>query len=402
MRVDEAVGRALVALGVEQAFGVVGSGNFHVTNALVHAGGRFVAARHEGGAATMADAYSRMSGTVAALSVHQGCGLTNAMTGIAEAAKSRTPMLVVAAEVTNPLSNFYVDQPALAGAVGAVSLRVASADTALADTASAYWTACHDRRPVVLNLPLDVQRSEVPPAAARLPEAPDAPVPSTDPDGVGRLAAALSCAERPVFVAGRGARGEGCREALEALAERSGSLVATSAVANGLFHGNPWSLGISGGFASPLAAELIRDADVIVGWGCALNMWTMSHGALIGPDATVVQVDVEAEALGRNRPITLGVVGDVAVTATACAAALERRTDDGYRSPDVRRRIAAGIRWRDVATEDRSTAERIDRACSAPPSTTCCRRNGSSPPTPATSRATRAPTSRFPTSTASA
>ena len=79
-----------------------------------HAGVPFVAARHEGGAATMADAYSRMSGTVAALSVHQGCGLTNAMTGITEAAKSRTPMLVLAAEATNPLSNFHVDQPALA------------------------------------------------------------------------------------------------------------------------------------------------------------------------------------------------------------------------------------------------------------------------------------------------
>ena len=204
MRVDEAVGRALVALGVEQAFGVVGSGNFHVTNALVHAGGRFVAARHEGGAATMADAYSRMSGTVAALSVHQGCGLTNAMTGITEAAKSRTPMLVLAAEATNPLSNFHVDQPALAGAVGAVSLRVASAETALADTAAAYWTARHDRRTVVLNLPLDVQADEVPPGAARLPDAPTAPAPSTDPDGVARLAAALSGAERPVFVAGRG------------------------------------------------------------------------------------------------------------------------------------------------------------------------------------------------------
>ena len=360
MKVDEAVGRALAALGVEQVFGVVGSGNFHVTNALVHAGGRFVAARHEGGAATMADAYSRMSGTVAALSVHQGCGLTNAMTGITEAAKSRTPMLVLAAEVTNPLSNFYVDQPALAGAVGAVSLRVASAETAVADAAVAYWTARHDRRTVVLNLPLDVQRGEVPPGAAQLPAAPDAPTPSTDPDGVDRLAAALSGAERPVFVAGRGARGEGYREALEALSERSGALLATSAVANGLFHGNPWSLGISGGFASPLAAELIRGADLIVGWGCALNMWTMSHGALIGPDATVVQVDVEADALGRNRPITFGVVGDVAATATACAAELRPRADDGYRTPDVGRRIATGIRWRDVPTEDRSTADRID------------------------------------------
>ena len=48
MRVDEAVGLALAALGVEQSFGVVGSGNFHVTNALVRAGSRFVAARHEG------------------------------------------------------------------------------------------------------------------------------------------------------------------------------------------------------------------------------------------------------------------------------------------------------------------------------------------------------------------
>ncbi|MGH3359082.1 MAG: thiamine pyrophosphate-binding protein, partial [Nocardioidaceae bacterium] len=118
MNVAEAVGRALVASGVDRVFGVVGSGNFEATNAMVAAGARFVAARHEGGAATMADAYARCSGDVAAVSVHQGCGLTNAMTGITEAAKSRTPLVVVAAEVTNPRSNFHVDQPALAEAVG--------------------------------------------------------------------------------------------------------------------------------------------------------------------------------------------------------------------------------------------------------------------------------------------
>jgi kynurenine formamidase len=67
MRVAEAVGRALVGAGVDHVFGVVGSGNFHVTNAMVRAGARFVAARHEGGAATMADAYARNSGTAAAL-----------------------------------------------------------------------------------------------------------------------------------------------------------------------------------------------------------------------------------------------------------------------------------------------------------------------------------------------
>ena len=106
------VGRTLAELGIRQVFGVVGSGNFHVTNALVDGGARFVAARHENGAATMADGYARMSGTVAALSVHQGCGLTNALTGITEAAKSRTPLVVLAAEATSPLSNFHVDQRA--------------------------------------------------------------------------------------------------------------------------------------------------------------------------------------------------------------------------------------------------------------------------------------------------
>ena len=80
MLVAEAVGRALVAAGVDHVFGVVGSGNFHVTNALVRHGVPFVAARHEGGAVTMADAYARMSGTVGVVSVHQGPGLTNAIT----------------------------------------------------------------------------------------------------------------------------------------------------------------------------------------------------------------------------------------------------------------------------------------------------------------------------------
>ena len=90
MRVAEAVGRVVAAAGPRHAFGVVGSGNFHVTNALVAAGTRFVAARHEGGAATMADAYARLSGEVGVLTLHQGCGLTNALTGVTEAA-TRTP-----------------------------------------------------------------------------------------------------------------------------------------------------------------------------------------------------------------------------------------------------------------------------------------------------------------------
>src|SRR5690606_40506431 len=85
MLVAAAVGQALAACGVRTGFGLVGSGNFHLTNAMVAAGARFVASAHEAGAATMADAYARVSGEVSVVSVHQGPGVTNALTGITEA-----------------------------------------------------------------------------------------------------------------------------------------------------------------------------------------------------------------------------------------------------------------------------------------------------------------------------
>ncbi|MGW0759754.1 thiamine pyrophosphate-binding protein [Streptomyces sp. NPDC002814] len=360
MKVAEAVGRALVAAGVEQVFGVVGSGNFHPTNAMVAAGARFVAARHEGGAATMADAYARISGTVPALSVHQGPGLTNAVTGIAEAAKSRTPLVVLAAEVTEPKSNFYVDQEALALAVGAVTERITSAEDAVEQTCAAVRRALHERRTVLLNLPLPVQSLDVPDGALAQAAAPPerAPVEPSAAE-VTALARLLAQARHPVFVAGRGARAPGGRDALEALAEHHGALLATSAVARGLFHGNPWSLDVSGGFASPVAAELIQGADLIVGWGCALNMWTMRHGRLIGAEATVVQVDDDASALGAHRALDLGVTGDVTRTARLVLDA-GGGPRQGYRTPEVGADIAARVRWRDVPYDDTSGRERID------------------------------------------
>ncbi|MGW1750485.1 thiamine pyrophosphate-binding protein [Streptomyces sp. NPDC002092] len=360
MKVAEAVGRALVASGIDHVFGVVGSGNFHLTNAMVAAGARFVAARHEGGAATMADAYARTSGTVAALSVHQGPGLTNALTGITEAAKSRTPLLVLAAEATAQRSNFRIDQAVLAHSVGAVTARVTTAHDAVEQARAALQRARHERRTVLLNLPLEVQALDVPDAALL-----DAhPMPAREPaepsgTGVAELVRALEEARRPVFVAGRGARTTGSRDALLALAGRYGALLATSAVARGLFHASPYSLDVSGGFASPLAVELVRGADLIVGWGCALNMWTMRHGSLIGAGATVVQVDDDPEALGAHRGVTLGVTGDVERTARrALEAGGESRT--GYRTPHVTEALAARVRWRDVPYEDEGTRERID------------------------------------------
>jgi thiamine pyrophosphate-dependent acetolactate synthase large subunit-like protein len=362
MRVTEAVAATLAGLGADTLFGVVGSGNFHITNALISQGARYYPARHEGGAACMADGWARTASRTGLLTVHQGPGLTNAVTGITEAAKSRTPLLVLAADVAGPAvsSNFRIDVAALAAAVGAVPERLYSPASAAADTARAYQTAARQRRTVVLAMPLDVQAGECdrqpPPAAPLLrPAAPAA-------DAADALAAALARARRPVFVAGRGARVARAGPDLAELAAACGALLATSAAAKGLFRGSPWDLDVSGGFATPLAAELISAADLIVGWGCSLNMWTMRHGNLIGPETTVVQVDDDPAAIGAHRPVQLGVLGDVAETARAAHAALGERfgSGHGYRRDDVRDRIAREAQWRSVPYPDQTGGGRID------------------------------------------
>ncbi|MGD9527632.1 thiamine pyrophosphate-binding protein [Pseudonocardia sp.] len=363
MTVAEVVGTVLARLGVGVAAGVVGSGNFHVTNALRAGGVPFVAARHEGGAAVIADAYARTSGQVAVLTVHQGPGLTNALTGIAEAAKSRTPLLVLAADTAGAAvrSNFRIDSDAAVRSVGAVAERVHSPASAVADVLRAYGTCVRERRTVVLALPLDVQAQPctVPDA---LPAVTPWIAPRPGPAAVAELAALLDAAARPVFVAGRGAFG--AAPELVALADRCGALLATSAVANGLFAGQEWDLGISGGFATPLAAELIAGSDLVVAWGASLTVWTTRHGALIGPDAAVVQVDDDPAALGGNRAVRLGVVGDVAATARDVLAAV--RGGPGQRTDEVAKRIATEGRWTDLPVDSDGHDGRIDpRALSA-------------------------------------
>ena len=143
------------------------------------------------------------------------------------------------------------------------------------------------------------------------------------------------------------AGGPGSREAgpdLERLADACGALLATSAAARGLFRDSPWDLDVSGGFASPLTAELISAADLIVGWGCSLNMWTMRHGTLIGPETTVVQVDDDRAAIGAHRPVQLG--------------RARRRGRDGPRRAGRPRATAPAPGW---GTAPMRSAERIER-----------------------------------------
>ncbi|SIM69613.1 thiamine pyrophosphate-binding protein [Micromonospora cremea] len=369
MRVAEVVGRVLYGHGAPYVFGVVGSGNFHVTNALVAAGARFVAAAHEGGAASMADGYARTSGTVGLLSVHQGPGVTNALTGLTEAAKSRTAMVVLAPEATAPRSNFFIDLPALATSVGADFHRVRA--THAAEDAGAAYRAAARGATVVLGLPLEVQRTATEPWSGPVPAV--APTPATAPQ-VEPLLAALQAARRPVFIAGRGARA--AREPLTRLADACGALLAVSAAAKGLFAGNPWNIDVAGGFATPLAAELIGAADLVVAWGSTLNMWTTRHGELIPPSAVVVQVDHDPAAFGVNRPVDLTVAGEVAAVAGAVLSRLGAGSTGpvdvgtgGWRTPELAQRIRDHGRWRTVPYRDEGDSARAGAPATIDPRT---------------------------------
>jgi thiamine pyrophosphate-dependent acetolactate synthase large subunit-like protein len=364
----------IASLGAQDAFGVLGSGNLVVTNALTRNGTRFHHARHEGGAVCMADGYARVTGGVGICSVHQGPGLTNAMTGLAEAAKSRTPMLVLAGETPAAAltSNFRIDQHGLVESVGAIAERIRSANTAADDAQRAYQHAITERRPVVLMLPIDIQAQPAstqnrpnaslqnPPAAAQ-PNATQSPPPQPNPESIRTLADLIQGAERPAIIAGRGAVLADAQTELEQLGSRIGGLLATSAPANGLFHGLPYALGISGGFASPSASELLPQADLVLAFGASLNDWTTKHGALIGSQAKVAQIDVETSAVGRHRPVDLAVIGDAAVTAQALLDELSRRgyTNPGFRTAPIATRIADRT-WHSEPFEDASTEEWID------------------------------------------
>ena len=362
MLVGEAVAGALVDLGADRVFGVIGSGNYVVTTTMDARGAGYVAARHESAAVCMADGYARASGRVGVASVHQGPGLTNALTGLAEAAKSRTPLLLLAADTPSAAvhSNFRVDQAAAVAAVGAAVERVHTPQSALQDVERAWRRARDHRRTVVLLLPLDVQAAEAqpaaPPAAGTLPR-PPAPAAAA----IAEAADLVQRSRRPAILAGRGAVGGDARQRLIALADAMGAVLATSAVANGLFAGHPYDVGISGSFASPTAAELLASADLVLGFGASLNNWTTKHGALIAPGAGVVQVDLDEEAIGARRPVDVGVVADAAEAAAGLLEELGRRgfQGQGFRSPELAARIARG-RWRDQPYQDASTGSTID------------------------------------------
>jgi thiamine pyrophosphate-dependent acetolactate synthase large subunit-like protein len=155
----------------------------------------------------------------------------------------------------------------------------------------------------------------------------------------------LASAERPVVIAGHGALRSGAVPELAALAEYAGALVATTLRAKGAFYDNPFSLDVSGSFASPYAHELFAEADVVLSAGAGLGSYTTEAGYLF-PNAKVIQIDTRPRGLWQgNRTADLHVAADAKAGAQAIAAELRKLTSAriGYRLPDVAERLARDV-----------------------------------------------------------
>ena len=198
MLVTDAVARALTGLGVDTVFGVVGSGNFHLTNALIARGARYVAARHECGAASMADAWARLTGQPGVLSSASGPGhhqrADRHHRGGQEpdaAARAGRRRQLRRRDVELPASTWPRSRPA----PGQRRPGCTRPAFAIDDAVRAYRTARDERRTVVLALPLDVQAGECTWPGDPDPRAAE-PVPP-DASQAAELAALLATAARP-------------------------------------------------------------------------------------------------------------------------------------------------------------------------------------------------------------
>ena len=302
----------------DYAFGLMGNGNAHLIDALVKRGMPFSEVRHEVATVASADAYTRVSGRLAVATATYGAGYTNTLTALAEAARARTPLLLVVGDApsTGPRA-WDIDQELAAAALG-VRTYVVGVDDVDYVVDRAAKTALRRRSPVVIAIPYDQVTAVVPEpvtegidlndpsimrdlAAATLPSAtPAANItpsyrPATAATSTELTAAvqALVGAQRPVIIAGRGAWLSCAAEQLSTVADQLGAVTASTALGRGIFAKQAFDLGITGGFGQEAAMQLISEADAVLVVGASLNQFTMRFGELFGEGTKVVRVDVD-------------------------------------------------------------------------------------------------------------
>jgi acetolactate synthase I/II/III large subunit len=338
MKVFEAVTAAVAAEGLDHLFAVMGDAN---QDLIVNLGEKhrvkFVHAHHEASAVGMADGYARFSGKPGLASVTQGPGYTNATTSLVCARLHRTPLLLLAghASLSDPYNpQGMVDQDALAKLTTEATVKLDSAKKVDYCLGEAFRQLKGTKGPFILNMPQDIQRSEMPdtdwtykpmykPNSLQPPR-------GEDIDEAVRL---LGAAKRPTILCGLGAVSSHAESEVRKLAEYLGAPVATSLYAVGFCAQYPLYMGISGGLGSSLTVGTLANSDVMIVVGASLNEWTTHFGKILENGKKIIQIDERSDAFGWFARVDVGIQGNAKL---AVAVLLERLKNVGkQRQPDA-------------------------------------------------------------------
>ncbi len=331
------VAETLIERGVEYLFSLSGG---HITPIYQYLEGSAVTifdTRHEQAAVFMAEAWARMTRKPAVAMVTAGPGFTNALSGIANARLSNAPLILIAGcvglESTEKLDLQDMTQlPVIAPMVKkAWVCPLAERIPEFIDLA--FRTAAAGRPgPVYLELPCDVLNAAVDPEKVKRMRSHVDSRPM-DPDGAKKILEMLRKAQSPVIIAGSGVWYADAGEALREFAERTGIPVFTGNSGRGtLSDTHPLCFESSLAIRPGAAFSALATADLVLFLGSRISLFYL-FGDIFRKDATFIQADIEAEEIGRNRSVDLGIVGDVRALLTELNRLVEeQRSGEAFRT----------------------------------------------------------------------
>ncbi|MBS0593830.1 MAG: sulfoacetaldehyde acetyltransferase [Proteobacteria bacterium] len=331
MTPSEAFVETLVANGVTDVFGIMGSAFMDAMDIFAPAGIRLVPVVHEQGAGHMADGYARVSGRHGVVIGQNGPGISNCVTSIAAAFWAHSPVVMITPETGTMgmgLGGFQeCNQLPMFQEFTKYQGHVNNAKRMAEYTGRCFDRALSEMGPTQLNIPRDYFYGEITceiPKPQRLDRGPGGE------HSLNEAAELLATAKFPVIIAGGGVvMADGVAEA-KALAERLGAPVVNSYLHNDSFPAShPLWCGPLGYQGSKAAMKLMSQADVVIALGSRLGPFGTlpQHGMDYWPkDAKIIQIDADHKMLGLVKKISVGICGDAKAAAVALLARLEGRT----------------------------------------------------------------------------
>ena len=326
--VSEILVNQIVEWGVRYVFGVPGTSTLGVMDAIRKNGKvKYVQVRHEQVGAFMASAYGKLTGHLAACLSVSGPGTTNLATGLYDANLDHSPVLVlsgmVARQFIGPGSLQEIDQYSFFEPICVFNKILMSEKQTTMLATLAVKHALLDRGVSNIGLPNDVQKLpcnlDVQPFEGRMPNLGFA----AEDMQVKKAALVIDAAERPVIVAGFGARGQGNK--LHTFADKISAPIVTTFRAKGVVD-ESYSLcaGIHGGLGSTAAAELVRKADLLVVIGSSFS--DLTHL----PRKKTVQIDINMKNLAKKYPVEVGLLGNSALLIPRLTQKVREKHDREY------------------------------------------------------------------------